>query len=168
MKSIIANNEITAKSVRLVTEGSSDVVAIDKALIQARNAGLDLIQVTDHDVPVVKIVDLNKFKYELKQAEKEAHKKQRANVVHTKEIQFTFSTQENDLAVKAKSARKFIDEGKLVRVVMKAVGRGPMNPELFTKNLNAVLSFVERLGEVDFIQKVEVQGKNVTCTVKAK
>jgi len=51
---------------------------------------------------------------------------------------------------------------------MKAVGRGPMNPELFTKNLNAVLSFVERLGEVDFIQKVEVQGKNVTCTVKAK
>ena len=70
MKSIIANNEITATSVRLVTEGSSEVLAIDKALAKARNEGLDLIQVTEHDVPVVKIADLNKFKYEQKQAEK--------------------------------------------------------------------------------------------------
>ena len=168
MKSIIANKEITAKSVRLVTEGSSDVMAIEKALSKAQYEGLDLIQVTEHDIPVVKIVDLNKFKYELKQSEKSAQKKQRANTVQTKEVQFSFGTQENDLSVKAKGARKFIDEGKQVRIVMKATGRPPLNAELFTKNLNAVQSFVGRLGDIDFVQKVEVQGKNVTCTVKAK
>lgn len=168
MKSIIANNEITAKSVRLVHEGSSDVMAIDKALSHARNAGLDLIQVTEADVPVVKIVDLNKFKYEQKQADKAAQKKQRANVVQTKEIQFTFGTQENDLFVKAKNARKFIEEGKQVRIVMKAIGRPPLTADLLAKNKGAMQSFADRLGDVDFVQKVDVQGKNVTCIVKAK
>lgn len=168
MKSIIANNEITAKSVRLVHEGASVVMAIDKALSQARHAGLDLIQVTEGDVPVVKIVDLNKFKYEQKQADKAAQKKQRANVVQTKEIQFSFGTQENDLSVKAKNASKFVSEGKQVRIVMKAVGRPPFSAELIAKNKDAVQSFASRLGDVDFVQKVDVQGKNVTCIVKAK
>lgn len=168
MKSIIANNEITAKSVRLVHEGSSVVMAIDKALSQARNAGLDLIQVAEGDVPVVKIVDLNKFKYEQKQADKAAQKKQRANVVQTKEIQFSFGTQENDLSVKAKNAIKFVSEGKQVRIVMKAVGRPPLSADLLAKNKDAVQSFTNRLGDVEFVQKVDVQGKNVTCIVKAK
>ncbi|MFD0851316.1 hypothetical protein ACFQ07_03755, partial [Actinomadura adrarensis] len=43
MKSIIANNEITAKTVRLVTEGKSEVMAISKALALAENEGLDLV-----------------------------------------------------------------------------------------------------------------------------
>ncbi|WEM33376.1 translation initiation factor 3 [Escherichia phage EJP2] len=166
MKSIIANNEITATSVRLVTEGSSEVLAIDKALAKARNEGLDLIQVTEHDVPVVKIADLNKFKYEQKQAEKAAQKKQRANIIQTKEIQFASNTQENDLAVKAKNARKFIEEGKQVHIVMKAAGRLGTQTD---SNIETLGAFVERLGEnVEFVQKVEVQGKNITCTVKAK
>ena len=70
MKSIIANNEITAKTVRLVTEGTSEVMAISKALTLAENQGLDLVVIGTGDEPVVKITDLNKYKYELKQAEK--------------------------------------------------------------------------------------------------
>lgn len=168
MKSIIANNEITAKSVRLVTEGSSDVVAISIARQKANEAGLDLVQVNTDSVPVVKIVDLNKYKYDLKQSEKAAQKKQRQNVITVKEIQFTFGTQENDLSVKAKNAAKFLEEGKHVRIVMKAVGRGNTNPDLVQKNIAAMNNFVARLGDVDFVQKVENQGRNVTCTVKVK
>lgn len=167
MKSTIANDKITAKSVRLVVDGASTVMAIDKALSEAYKVGLDLVQVTETEVPVVKIVDLNKFLYEQKQADKAAQKKQRQNVVQTKEVQFTFGTQENDLSVKAKNASKFIQEGKQVRIVMKQVGRGN-NPELHKQNIAAMQSFVQRLGDVEFVQKVEVQGKNVTCTVKSK
>lgn len=167
MKSIIANNQIIAKTVRLVTDEGSNVMAIEKALAAANQAGLDLIQVTEHDVPVVKIFDLNKFKYEQKQAEKAANKKQRQNVVLTKEIQFSFGTQENDLSVKAKSATKFLSEGKQVRVVMKQVGRGS-NPELQKQNIAVMDSFIDRLGDVEFVQKVKAEGKNITCTVKNK
>ena len=167
MKSIIANNEITAKTVRLVSEGNSEVMAITKALALAENEGLDLVVIGAGDEPAVKITDLNKFKYELKQAEKASLKKQRQNSVSTKEIQFNFGTHEHDLAIKSKSAVKFLEEGKQVHIVMKTTGRGT-NAAIIQTNIDAMESFVARLGNVVFVQKVEFQGKKVTCTVKVK
>lgn len=166
MKEIIANDKITAKTVRLVLDSSSDVVAISTARQEAERAGLDMVVVSAGDVPVVKLVDLNKYKFELKQAEKASQKKQRQNVVSTKEIQFTFGTQDNDLIVKAKSATKFLSEGKNVHIVMKTVGRGN-TPAIIKQNIDAMNAFVQRLGDVDFVQKVDYQGKKVTCTVKS-
>ena len=87
MKSIIANNDITAKTVRLVSE-TTDVVSITVARNMADDRGLDLVVVKEGDIPVVKLVDLNKYIYEQKQADKAALKKQRLNTVGTKEIQF--------------------------------------------------------------------------------
>lgn len=166
MKEIIANDKIIAKSVRLVVDGSSEVVAIAKARQEAEELGLDLVVVSNGDVPVVKLVELNKYKYELKQSEKASMKKQRQNVISTKEIQFTFGTQDNDLMVKAKAAMKFLSEGKNVYIVMKTVGRGN-TPQLVKQNMDAMNAFVNRLGEIDFIQKIDYQGKKVTCTVKS-
>ncbi|EOR9073900.1 translation initiation factor IF-3 [Escherichia coli] len=167
MKSIIANNEITAKTVRLVLDGSSEVMAISKARELADNAGLDLILINTGDVPVVKIADLNKYKYELKQAEKASQKKQRQTAIATKEIQFTYETQEHDLDVKLKSALKFLSEGKQVHLVMKTSGRG-LSPTMVKNNTDVMENFVNRLGDVVFVQKIEFQGKKVTCTVKVK
>ena len=167
MKSIIANQNITASTVRVVSEGTSTVMAIKDALVLASNAGLDLVQVSEADVPVVKVLDLNKFNYEQKQAEKMAQKKQRQNTVQTKEIQFTYGTQQNDLQVKAKSAGKFLDEGKQVRVVMKIAGRNTENKDIMNQNMKTFNSFISLLGNVDFVQKIDVQGKNLTCTLKA-
>lgn len=166
MKSIIANNDITAKTVRLVTE-TTDVVSITVARNMADDRGLDLVVVKEGDIPVVKLVDLNKYIYEQKQAEKAALKKQRLNTVGTKEIQFNFGTQEHDLAIKAKSAMKFLDEGKQVHIVMKAAGRGNTQA-VVQSNISALEDFVQRLGNVTYVQKVEFQGKKVTCTVKVK
>lgn len=167
MKPIIANNEITAKTVRLVQDGSNEIMAISKARQAAELVGLDLVIVNAGDVPVVKIVDLNKYKYELKQSEKASQKKQRASTTSVKEIQFTCGTQEHDLVVKAKSASKFLSEGKHVLIVMKTAGRG-ISPTMIKQNIDVMTTFVKRLGDVDFVQKVEFQGKKVTCTVKVK
>lgn len=168
MKEIIANTEIKAKSVRLVTDAGSNVVAISEAQNRANAKGLDLVQVNAGDVPVVKIMDLNKYKFETKQAEKEAQRKQRQNVVKVKEIQFSFKTQENDLSVKAKNASKFLSEGNQVRVVMAIEGRIIGNQALLEKNTACLLAFVQRFDEIDFVQKIEVQGKKATCIIKAK
>lgn len=168
MKEIIANKEIKAKTVRLVTDVGSNIVAISEAQHRADAVGLDLVQVNAGDVPVVKIIDLNKFKFEQKQADKEAQRKQRQNSTQVKEVQFSFKTQENDLKVKEKSASKFLSEGKLVRVVMAVEGRIVGNPVLLDKNTSFLKQFVDRLGDVEFVQKVEVQGKKATCTIKIK
>lgn len=168
MKDIIANTEIKAKSVRLVTDAGSNVVAISEAQNRANAKGLDLVQVNAGDVPVVKIMDLNKYKFEMKQAEKEAQRKQRQNVVKVKEVQFSFKTQENDLSVKAKSASKFLSEGHQVRIVMAVEGRVVGNQAMLDLNKSCLESFVQRFGDVDFVQKIEVQGKKATCVIKAK
>jgi translation initiation factor IF-3 len=168
MKSVIANEKITAKNVRLAQGDSSKVMAIAEARNLAYSKELDLIQVSDQEVPVVKIMDLNKYLYEQKQADKSNKKKQRETTVQVKEVQFAFGTQENDLQTKLKSAQKFISEGKQVRVVMKMTGRSKSNPEMITKNINKMTEFVSRIQESDLVQPVSVQGNNVTCTVKAK
>lgn len=168
MKEIIANTEIKAKSVRLVTDAGSNVVAISEAQNRANAKGLDLVQVNAGDVPVVKIMDLNKYKFEMKQAEKEAQRKQRQNVVKVKEVQFSFKTQENDLSVKAKSASKFLSEGHQVRIVMAVEGRVAGNQAMLDLNKSCLESFAKRFGDVDFVQKIEVQGKKATCVIKAK
>lgn len=168
MKSVIANEKITAKNVRLVDESSSKVMAIAAALNIAYSKDMDLVQVSDQDIPVVKIMDLSKYLYEQKQAEKAAKKKQRENATQQKEVQFSFGTQENDLNTKAKSALKFISEGKQVRIEMKIQGRINSNPTILKQNTDCMSNFVSRLGEVDFVQNIEIQGNKVTCTVKAK
>lgn len=168
MKHVIANEEITAKKVRLVEEDSSTVMAIDDALELAYSKDMGLIQVSEQDVPVVKLVNLNKYLYDKKQAEKEANKKQRKNATHVKEVQFSFGTQEHDLNTKEKSARKFISDGKQVRLVMKIQGRTKSNPDILKQNTDCMSNFITRLGDVEFVQKIAVQGNNIICTVKAK
>ena len=168
MKSVIANEKITAKNVRVVEEGSSQVMAISAALELAYSKEMDLIQVSDQDIPVVKIMNLNKYLYELKQADKSNKKKQRETAIQIKEVQFAFSTQENDLSTKAKSAQKFISEGKQVRVVMKMQGRTNTNPAILKQNTERMSNFVARLTDVDFVQNIAVQGNNITCTLKSK
>ena len=65
MKQVIANQMIRAREVRLALEnGESSVITLKEALQKASDKGLDLIQITDAAVPVVKIHDLNKFNYE--------------------------------------------------------------------------------------------------------
>lgn len=167
MKSVIANENITAKSVRVVEEGSSNVMAIADALRLAYSKDLDLIQVSEQEVPVVKMANLNKYLYDQKQSEKEAKKKQRQSTTQVKEVQFTFGTQEHDLNTKAKSALKFISEGKQVRIVMKIDGR-ISNQGVLQQNTDAMSNFVKRLGEIDLVQTIAIQGKFITCTVKAK
>lgn len=168
MKSVIANEKITAKNVRVVQGDSSKVMAIAEARNLAYSKEMDLIQVSDQEVPVVKIMDLNKYLYEQKQADKNNKKKQRETAVQVKEVQFAFSTQENDLQTKLKAAQKFIQEGKQVRVVMKMTGRARSNPDMIAANIAKMNQFVARIEESDFVQNVAVQGNNVTCTVKAK
>jgi translation initiation factor IF-3 len=51
---------------------------------------------------------------------------------------------------------------------MAVEGRIAGNQTLLEKNTSFLKQFVERLGEVEFVQKVEVQGKKATCVIKTK
>lgn len=167
MKSVIANENINAKQVLLIDADGKSTIEFSVALERAYAQDLDLVQVADGAIPVVKITDLNKFEYEKKQADKAAKKKQRLGANSIKEIQFTAGTQEHDLAVKLKSTMKFLGEGKTVRIVMRAAGRLSSHA-VIEHNVKTLSAFVSRLGDTDIVQAIQMQGKLCTCTVKPK
>ena len=69
--------------------------------------GLDLVEVAAAaDPPVCRIMDFDKYRYELSKKQKEAKKKQ--TVVETKEIKFRPKTEEHDLNFKIKQIKKFL------------------------------------------------------------
>lgn len=167
MKQIIANENITASQVRLVHDGVNEVMDLEDALNFAYSRDLDLVQISETDVPAVKVLDANKYAYELKQTQKANDKKQRTTATQVKEVQFSTDTQENDLTVKLKKAQEFISSGKQVRLVMKVIGRISSNKDVLQKSISKMNNFVERLNDVDFVQSTSVQGNNIICTVKA-
>lgn len=165
MNSVIANEMIKSQKVRLVSENTSEVVSLNTALQKADEQNLDLVQINDAEIPVVKIVDLNKFLYEIKQAEKSNKKAQRQSVTQVKEIQLTSETQENDIKIKVKSVEKFISSGKQVRIVMKMPNR---------RSNSVTQASIDKLKKIckdidaELVQDVSIQGNQVICLLKSK
>ena len=98
------------------------IMSADAALRIAYDKGLDLVMMAPQAVPpVCKIMDYGKFRFEKEKREKEAKKKQQ--VIEVKEIQLSYRIDDHDLETKAKQARKFLEAGNKVKVVMKFRGR---------------------------------------------
>ena len=88
----------------------------------AQEQGLDLVEVSDKaDPPVCRIMNFDKFRYELKKKQQEAKKKQ--TVIETREIKFRPKTEEHDLSFKIRKIKEFLAEKNKVKVTMRFRGR---------------------------------------------
>jgi translation initiation factor IF-3 len=118
------NEGIRVREVRCIgPEGENyGIISIEEALAKAREAGLDLIEVSPNAVPpVCKITDYGKFKYEQKKKDKEI--KSRAKVTETKEAQVKIGTSTNDMMIKANKIASWLREGHRVKVDLFLWGR---------------------------------------------
>ena len=98
------------------------VISIAEALQKAKEAGLDLIEVSPNAVPpVCKITDYGKFKYE--QSKKDKEVKSKVRVSETKEVQVKIGTSEHDMGIKAGKAAEWLKEGHRVKVDLFLWGR---------------------------------------------
>jgi translation initiation factor IF-3 len=84
--------------------------------------GLDLVEISPNsDLPVCKIMDYGKFKYQEQKKAAEARKKQKTFDV--KEIKMRPNIDVHDYEVKMKSMRKFLDVGDKVKISLRFRGR---------------------------------------------
>jgi translation initiation factor IF-3 len=98
------------------------ILSAAAALNKAYDQDLDLVEVaTKADPPVCRIMDYDKYRYELSKKKKEAKKKQ--TVIETKEIKFRPKTEEHDLNFKIKKIKKFLSQKNKVKVTMRFRGR---------------------------------------------
>lgn len=133
------------RKVRLVTpEGGSIVCSQDQAVAKAAEYGLDLIEVDPNGKPpVCKIMDYGKFKYEQKKSQK------KQQVVKIKELQLRLTTQENDIQVRLKKAKEFLEDGDKVKFVMAFEGRELGHRELGQQTLARIAEELKGLAKVE-------------------
>ena len=93
-----------------------------RAIEEAEDRGLDLIEITSQSSPpTCKIMDYGKWKYEKKK--KSVQNKKKQVIINVKEIQVRPRTDEHDLNVKLRHARRFISEGHKVKINLRFSGR---------------------------------------------
>ena len=125
-----------------------------EALAMAEARGLDLIEIAPTATPpTCKIMDYGKWKYENKKKEKEAKKKQ--SVITIKEIQVRPRTDDHDLEVKMRHARRFLLDGDKVKVNLRFLGREMAHQEFGVKTLKRFESLLMDVALVETPAKME-------------
>lgn len=115
----------TFPKVRLVGEGSNEIVNTEFALNKADEQGLDLVVVSDKsDPPVVRIQDYKKLEYEKKKARQTKQKSS-----ELKEIQLKVNISDHDLQTKINNITRFLERGDKVKVTVRLKGRERDTPE---------------------------------------
>lgn len=141
------------------------IYSIERALSRADDLGLDLVEISPNaDPPVCKIVDYQKFLYQLKKKEKEV----KANTVKVvvKEIRFGPQTDEHDYNFKLKHARSFIEDGNKVKASVFFRGRAIMFKEQGEELLKRFVDDLEDIAKPDNTPKLE--GKRMILNISPK
>ncbi len=160
------NDEITAKTVRLVGENiETGIFALSDALKLALSLELDLVEISPTaKPPVCKVVDYQKFIYQQKKKQKEI--KAKAAKVVVKEIRFGPNTDDHDFNFKLKHATKFLSEGSKIKAYVFFKGRSILFKEQGEILLLRFAQELEDVGKVEQLPKLE--GKRMTMAIAPK
>ena len=118
------NQEIRVRELRVIGENGENygVISLEEALKHAREAELDLIEISPKaNPPVAKIMDYGKFQYT--QQKKEREIKAKSHVTETKTVQIKIGTSEHDLGLKSKRVSDWLSEGHRVKLDLFLRGR---------------------------------------------
>ncbi|MEX0673023.1 MAG: translation initiation factor IF-3 [Candidatus Paceibacterota bacterium] len=132
---IRTNEQIRVRELRVIgAEGENiGTISSDEALAKAKEAGLDLIEISPNaKPPVAKIMDFGKYLYDQKKKLKQ--QKASTQTVEVKNIQVKPATGEHDLEMKAKQASKWLKEGNRVKVELFLRGRSKYMDQKFLRS----------------------------------
>ena len=118
------NLDIRVPKVRVIDDAGEmlGIYQVADAVKLAQEKGFDLIEVAPNgNPPTCKIMDYGKYKYEQKKKAHESRKNQ--TQVSIKELQLRPRTDQHDLEVKLRHARRFLEEGDKVRFNLRFRGR---------------------------------------------
>ena len=155
------NERIRVSEVRLIDENGQQlgVMPTEKALRQAQDKDLDLVEVApEAKPPVTRILDYSKYKYELAQKQKQARKHQQQITV--REIKFRPKIAEQDYETKKRHVERFLRHKDKVKVTIMFRGREVTHPERGEMILNRLAEELEELAVVE--ARPQQDGRNMT------
>ena len=160
------NEAIRVKEVRLVGDNvEQGVYTIQQALRIANDQELDLVEISPNvNPPVCRVVDYQKFVFQLKKKQKE----QKAKIVKVvvKEIRFGPQTDDHDYNFKLKHAKGFLSEGSKVKAYVFFRGRSILFKDQGEVLLLRFANDLEDYGRVESMPVLE--GKRMTIMIAPK
>jgi translation initiation factor IF-3 len=133
-------------------------VSLSEALKIANESELDLVEVSPAaDPPVARVMDYGKFLYQQQKRERESRKAQKQ--VEVKEIQLRPKTTDHHKSFKVRDARRWLEEGKKVKVRICFRGREITYPEIAIEQLAEIAEELSDVGMVE--QQPDREGRTM-------
>lgn len=167
MKRVRRNEEILARSVRVIASNADQlgIMDLDDAKAQAKEEGLDLVEVAPTaEPPVCRIMDYGKFVFEQSKKSQSSRKKQK--MIHVKEVKFRPGTEEGDYQVKLRNLVRFLTQGDKAKVTLRFRGREMAHQELGAQLLDRVRKDLEEYGAVE--QFPQLEGRQMVMVIAPK
>ncbi len=164
---LLINEEIRDREVRVIGADGTQlgIMPTPKALELAEENELDLVKIVPTATPpVCKLMDYDKHRFEQSKREREMRKNQK--VISLKEVQLSATIEENDVAIKAKNAIRFLQDGDKVKVSIRFRGRQIAHSDI---GLKVMQDFIERTKEVSMVERRPlIEGRNMIMILAPK
>ena len=135
-------------------------VSLQEALESAKNASLDLVQVSPNGAePIVcKVMDYGKHLFD-KKKRSSSKTKTKTKRTSTKEIKFRPSTDTGDYNIKLKKIKSFIIDGDKTKISVRFRGREILNSDMGLNLLNKLKDELHDIAQVD--QEPSLEGRQL-------
>ena len=135
------------------------------AQLLARDAGVDLVEISaSANPPVVRIIDWGKFQYQKMKEQSKAKKKAKSSEL--KQMRLGLKIGDNDLNIKIRKIREFLDDGDRVKIMVVFKGREMAHKELGNVLMDKVLNLLSDVSVVD--QQPQMSGRNLSAGIRKK
>ncbi len=114
------------------------VLKLSEALDKAKEKELDLVLITvKADPPVCRITEAGKFLYQKKKEQK------KSDSVESKKLKIRFNTSLHDMETRVRQAKKFLEKGDRLQVIMMLRGRENALKSQATEKMKDFLKMIE-------------------------
>ncbi|MBQ8985329.1 translation initiation factor IF-3 [Candidatus Saccharibacteria bacterium] len=163
------NGEIRYPEVRVIGSSGEQLglMSSKEAQMLAKEQGVDLVEIAANaNPPVVKIIDWGKYQYQKMKEESKNRKKAREKQSELKQMKIGLKISENDLNIKVRKMRGFLDDGDRVKVMIIFRGREMAHKEIGKELLDKVIAL---LGDDAMMEGTpQMNGRNLSVQVRRK
>jgi translation initiation factor IF-3 len=165
LKKVNNRSQITGQVRLVVQDEEPTIVPATQAYDRAIGEGLDLVLVSEGEIPVVKIMDYGKHLYK-KQKNLKDQKKLQKNSNQMKEIRFHVNISDHDYGIKTKQISKFIGKNYRVKISIALRGREMAHKELAFNLANKLVRELDEVAKSE--SKPQFQGNSITTIMIPK
>ena len=163
------NGEIRYPEVRVIGSNGEQlgIMSSRDAQLLANQQGVDLVEIAANaNPPVVKIIDWGKFQYQKMKEEAKNRKKAREKQSELKQMKIGLKISDNDLNIKVRKMRSFLDDGDRVKIMIVFKGREMAHKEIGNELLDKVISL--RGDDVVTEGKIKMRRRHISTQVRKK